>query len=175
MRRSHLNFTNLDTFNLSHSIFLALILLVCPIKKQLETLSSCVYHLSCTCGVQCNSIKNFCYRLLYFQTAIWLLFEYVKKKDISQRIIVRLQKHLPKGIEKNRLETWNIAENKLHLRCFSNNWYKCFEQIFLTTPTNTFAKCFVLDVWRVLIELNISVLSWSKYQFWHNQNIKKVY
>ena len=76
-------FTNLDTFNLSHSIFLALILLVRPIKKQLETLSSCVYHLSCTSGIQCNSIKIFCYRLLYFQTGIWLLFEYLKKKKIS--------------------------------------------------------------------------------------------
>ena len=41
-------------------------------------------------------------------------------------MIFILQTHLSKAVQKNMLNTWNFAKNKIYHKCFDNNLQKHF-------------------------------------------------
>ena len=112
------------------------------IKKQLETIVFvlCYLNRACRFHFYCNSIKNFCNGAF----AVLMLFEYLKflyKFSIksSQRIILILQTHLSKGVQKNMLKAWNFTNYKFCHRSFDNSLQKISKQIFLrATPRRYF-------------------------------------
>ena len=94
-----------------------------PKCTQLETLLFVLYNLNRTCSFhfKCASIKHFCSDAF----VVWMLFK-SPKYGVTQRIILILQTHPSKSLQKNLLKAWNFTENKICHRCFDNNLQKPF-------------------------------------------------
>ena len=88
-----------------------------PIETQLETSLFVLYNLNST-----YSFHFFiCFHQKYSQRGFCSLNVVLTPKMCLKDQIFIIQTHSCKGVQKNKLKTWDFTKNKLCHRCFDNN------------------------------------------------------
>ena len=79
----------------------------------------CYLNRACSFHFDSNFIKSFCNEAF----AARVLFECLKQ-DTFQKVILILQTHPSKGIQKYMLKAWHFNKYKIRHKFFDNNWQK---------------------------------------------------